>query len=56
MQIIDLLLLLCVAFAAGLAARKIYRDKKSGRSCCQGGCQGCTHRNSCGSKKEERTE
>lgn len=34
---------LIVAAAIFLAARQIYRDKKSGKSSCGGSCAGCPH-------------
>ncbi len=39
----------CLLLAAALffAARKLWRDKKNGRTCCSGSCPGC-----CGCKKK----
>lgn len=36
-----------VAAVIFLAARKLYRDKKSGKSSCGGSCSGCPHACSC---------
>lgn len=40
MQISDYILLALIAFAAGLAVRKIIRDRRAGKCC--GNCAGCT--------------
>lgn len=38
---------LIVAAAIFLAARQLYRDKKSGKSSCGGNCAGCPHACNC---------
>lgn len=46
------ILVLCAVLAgAALAARRVYRDKKAGRSGCGGGCSGCPSRGSCRRKE-----
>ena len=41
MQILDYILLALIFLAAGLAVRKIVRDKRAGK-CCGCNCAGCT--------------
>lgn len=36
-----------IAVAFGLAVRKLIKDKKNGKTCCGGGCDGC-----CGCEKK----
>lgn len=38
---------LIVAAVLFLAARQLYKDKKSGKSSCGGNCAGCPHACSC---------
>ncbi|MCR5089353.1 MAG: FeoB-associated Cys-rich membrane protein [Oscillospiraceae bacterium] len=44
MSIPDILLLIVIAAAVALAIRKIYRDRKQGKSCmsCGGNCSVCS--------------
>lgn len=39
MQISDYILLALIAFAAALAVRRIFRDRRAGK--CRGSCAGC---------------
>ncbi len=47
---IDILLLAVLAAVLGLAARRVWRTRKTGGCGC--GCDGCLHSAGCGEKKE----
>lgn len=44
----DIILIIVIVIAAGLALRKVIRDKKHGRRCCGGDCCNCGKQDKCG--------
>ncbi len=50
MSIVDVLLLLAVAALAGLAVRRLVKNKRQGKSACGCDCGSCT----CGCGKREK--
>lgn len=51
MNLSTFLVLLVVCACAGLACRSIYKDKKSGKSSCGGGCSHCGSHSMCENPK-----
>lgn len=46
-----LLIVLLIGCALFFSIRKLWKDKKNGKTCCGGGCAGCCR---CSEKKEKR--
>lgn len=49
----DILVLAVLGVIVGAIIGKMYRDKKNGKSCSCGSCQGCAMGCSCSSRNEE---
>ena len=48
----ELLVIAAIAGAVFLAVRSMWRDYKSGKSCCGGSCAGCSGCSCCGEKNK----
>ena len=46
-----ILVCLLIAFVLFLSLRKLWKDKNNGKTCCGGGCQGCTR---CGENNKKQ--
>ena len=49
----ELLVIAAIAGAVFLAVRSMWRDHKSGGSCCGGSCSGCSGCSHCGGEKNK---
>lgn len=49
-----LLILALIACALFFSIRKLWRDKRSGKSCCGGSCSGCSHCSEKSAKEKTR--